>query len=198
FSLGANTQMVDILPANKKNSILTPGSFDRLLAWLDPDRERAGKRYEEIRTKLIKIFVCRGCAYPEELADETIDRVIRKIPEVADSYIGDPALYFYNVARLVHLESLRKKTIVPPPTVVNEDIELEYQCLQNCIEHLSSENRELIIQYYQEEKQAKIDNRKKLAEKLGIALNALRIRATRIRTSLEQCITDCLREKGLK
>jgi DNA-directed RNA polymerase specialized sigma24 family protein len=76
-----------------------------------------------------------------------------------------------------------------------EEIEREYACLEHCLQRLTPENRELVLQYYEDEKRAKIDHRKKLAEKLGIALNALRIRAHRIRLVLEQCVQECMRQQ---
>ena len=181
----------------KREREITQESFDKLLAWLDPDRERAGQKYEWIRLKLIKIFRCRGCTTPEDLTDETINRVTRKLQEIADIYVGDPALYFYGVAHKVILEHVKKRPdpLPPPPIDTREEIELEYSCLERCMERLGSDSRLLIIQYYQENKQAKIDHRKLLAERLGIALNALRIRAHRIRASLQQCVGECLKER---
>jgi hypothetical protein len=88
---------------------LTKDSFDRLLVWLDQDRERAADRYEEIRIRLIKLFETRGCANCEDLTDDTIDRVARRVHEIAGTYEGNPALYFHGVARMVYLEYLRKK-----------------------------------------------------------------------------------------
>ncbi len=85
-------------PFTKKE--FTQEAFDQLLAWLNSDREQAGKKYEEIRKRLITIFTCRGCLIPEDLTDETIDRVVMKIPDLAGSYVGDPALYFYGVANM--------------------------------------------------------------------------------------------------
>jgi len=38
----------------KKEWVLTQEAFDRLLGWLDPDRESAGEKYEAIRLRLIK------------------------------------------------------------------------------------------------------------------------------------------------
>jgi DNA-directed RNA polymerase specialized sigma24 family protein len=182
-----------------KEWVLTQESFDKLLAWLDPDRDQAGKKYEEIRRRLIKIFTCRGCTEADSLADETINRVTRKVQALAESYVGDPALYFYGVAHKVHLEYLRRKPPPPPPPAQAEhsdEVEEEYDCLEQCMGRLTPDNRELVLQYYQEEKQAKIDHRKLLAERLGIALNALRIRAYRIRASLQQCVQDCLEQRA--
>lgn len=179
----------------KKNWSLTQESFDRLLAWLGPGPEEAGRKYEEIRRSLIKIFTCRGCHEPEDLADEAINRVAVKLPQIEADYTGERALYFYGVANNVHLEYLRRRPAppAPPPAPVpSEEDEREYECLLDCVGGLSSDNRELVLQYYREEKRAKIDNRKLLAERLGIALNALRIRAHRIRLNLQKCVEECL------
>jgi DNA-directed RNA polymerase specialized sigma24 family protein len=176
---------------------ISQDAFDKFLAWLDPDREQAGAKYETIRRKLIKIFVCRGCPAGEELADETINRVIRKVPEIAASYTGDPAAYFCGVARNVHLEYLKKRPTQGAPPVVDppDQKEIEYECLERCMDKLAPDNRELMLEYYQKEKQAKIDHRKKLAARLGIAANALRIRAHRIRLSLQSCVENCLQQE---
>jgi len=173
---------------------LNQEAFDSLLLWLDGERENAGRLYEDIRRRLIKLFVCRGCAAPEELADETINRVAKRVDEIAQTYVGDPALYFCGVANKVHLETLRRRPPVVPPPVPerSEESERELICLEKCIEILSSTNRNLVIQYYQEEKQARIKQRQRLAEQLGIPLNALRIRAHRIRAVLKDCVRQCL------
>lgn len=177
-----------------KSWVLSQDSFDALLDWLAPERERAGQRYEEIRTRLIKIFTCRGCCESEDLADETINRVIKRLHEIQGEFKGDQAKYFYGVANKVHLEYLRRKQIelVTAPIVDTNRIELEFQCLDQCLNQLSAENRNLVLQYYQLERKARIDQRKALAKELGIKLNALRIRAHRIRAMLQECVQNCL------
>jgi RNA polymerase sigma factor (sigma-70 family) len=191
-----------------KEWVVTQQDFDQLLDWLDADRDSAGSKYEIIRRRLIKIFTCRGCSEADDLADETINRVTAKLGEMAETYSGDPALYFYGVAQKVHLEYIRKKVPVQEVSqtcgelsgqsaVVSEaaeTIEEEYACLEQCMAQLTVENREMILEYYQEEKRAKIDHRRKLAERLGIAVNALRIRAHRIRSQLQQCVQACLEQ----
>ncbi len=180
---------------NKKWAI-TQEAFDGLLAWLDPDRDRAAQKYETVRTRLIKIFSCRGCGEADDLADETINRVTAKLHEIVDTYVGDPALYFYGVANKVYLEYLRRRPRVesPPLRESSADIETEYACLERCMDQLPPENRRLVLEYYQEEKRAKINRRRKLAEELGIAVNALRIRAHRIRQQLQQCVQVCVEQ----
>jgi DNA-directed RNA polymerase specialized sigma24 family protein len=187
----------------KRDWNLTPESFELLLEWFDPDRNQAGEKYEKIRLRLIKIFTCRGCCEADYLADETINRVTARLGEIVKTYSGDPALYFYGVAQKVHLEYMRKKTAVHESSEVLQsaplaetatEIEEEYACLERCMGKLPIENRRLVLEYYQEEKRAKIDHRKKLAEQLGIAVNALRIRAHRIRLQLQECVQHCLEE----
>ena len=178
-----------------RDNVLTQAAFDSLLAWLDADREQAGEKYERIRLRLIKIFTCRGRPDAEELADETINRVTLKATQVSKGYVGDPALYFYGVAQKVFLESVRKPpaAVAPPPAPdKSEDDEREYECLERCMEQISPGSRELVLEYYRGDKRAKIDHRKEIALRLGVALNALRIRAHRIRATLQQCVRDCL------
>jgi len=179
---------------SKKTSQIKEEDWNRFLSWLHPDRDQAGIKYRDIQRRLIKIFACRGCDRPEALADETINRVILKTAEIAETYVGDPALYFFGVARYVHHEYLREKPIprYQPPVEEPSSTEEEYECLEQCIENLPQRSRELFLEYYQEEKGTKKENRKSLAEKLGIPLNALRIRAFRIRMNLQACVLECL------
>lgn len=179
---------------SKKTSQITEENWSRFLSWLHPDPDKAGEKYRDIQRRLIKIFVCRGCDRPEDLADETINRVILKAEKIADEYEGDQALYFFGVARYVYHEYLREKPAPQPPPPAEEpsSTEEEYRCLEQCIEGLPQRSRELFLQYYREEKQAKKKNRKRLAENLGIPLNALRIRAFRVRMNLQDCVLECL------
>jgi len=184
----------------KTGWVLAQEDFDRLLHWLDADVEAAGREYETIRQRLIKIFARRGCSEAEDLADETINRVTAKLETIIDDYEGSPRFYFYRVAQLVHMEYLKRPR---PPEVscdlsaFSEEKEREYECLDSCLERLSPDQRELVLQYYQKDKRAKIEGRQRLAERLGIAVNALRIRAHRIRARLQQCLNECLEEQSV-
>ena len=185
-------------PPNLGPDEINQQQFDRLLGWLDPDREKAAAKYESIRKRLIKIFVSRGSSTAEELADITINRVARKLPEIQAGYVGEPAHYFCGVASYVFRESLRKDRLpsVGPPTPdpADEDDERDYACLEKCMDKLPAHDRDLVAAYYQLEKHAKIDNRKRLAERLGMGMNALRIRACRIRAVLLECVERCRSE----
>lgn len=184
-----------------KSSINQEG-FEKFLSWLDKDREAAGEKYEDIRFRLIKIFYARGCHLAEELADESIDRVIKKCDELIQTYQGDPMLYCYGVAQKVFLEFTRKpKAEELPDTIVQNEINVEelkadYICLNKCLKKLNPEQRRLIIDYYKGEKQTKIVGRKELEKKLNITNQSLRVRALRIRKILQECIENCLEREG--
>lgn len=191
--------------ARKKRWSMTPEAFRALLATLDPDWERAGERYEEIRRSLVCFFQWRGCASPEDHADETFNRVVRKIEE--GEVIRDPASYFHGVARLLLLEVFKTQTrernalsrmplnVATDPDKDMADLEQEARlnCLRRCLGKLPPESRHFITQYYQGEKRAKIEGRLQLAEQMRIPLNALRLRARRLREKLEICV-----QQGLK
>jgi len=178
---------------------LTQAAFEKLLAQLGADRERAGEQYETIRRKLVRFFEWRGSVFPEDHADEVINRVAGRIDEGEE--IRDLKNYFYGVARLLFLETLKEQDKesaalknLPQARTDSEPDESEprLECLEMCLRGLTTENRELIIQYYRKERGAKVENRRAMAQGMGIQLNALRIRAHRIKTKIEECINDCL------
>jgi hypothetical protein len=84
-------------------------NFDDLLAWLDSNQIQAKRKYEFIRKKLIRYFLAKGCDKSEELVDQTINRVAQKIDKIVASYSGDPALYFFGVARNIYKEYFRQR-----------------------------------------------------------------------------------------
>jgi DNA-directed RNA polymerase specialized sigma24 family protein len=197
---------VNPLASHKKERTLTQNTFDQLLLAFDANRDIAGQKYEIVRRKLSEFFEARGSDAPPDHADETINRVARRLLE--GEQIQDLNSYFYGVARLVWLENLRARDkdptpleLVPTPIAANTaELEVERQqredrlsCLETCLAQLSDTNRTLIIEYYQEEKGLKIEHRKQQAEKLNTTLNGLRLRASRIRSELTHCVDSCLR-----
>lgn len=184
----------------------TDNSFNELLAWLHREPETAALMYETIRADLIRVFLWRGCSDPEGMADETIIRVTRKVGEIAASYTGSPTSYFYGVAKnLLHeydrrrevgITSQAEQFILPAPLTEEDDSsERVYECFEACLKRLEARERKLVIRYYDGQGRAKIDGRKKLADKLGIDLNALRVRTRRIRAKLRECIEKCLEKE---
>jgi DNA-directed RNA polymerase specialized sigma24 family protein len=199
--------VADTLAQGKKKWSLTPEAFDKLLTSLDPDRERAGQKYVEVRDGLVCFFEWRGCPFPEDHADETFNRVARKLG--AGETVSDPTTYVYGVARLLLLEIFREQerqraalANLPPPTQPappdmegRDDAHARSDCLAVCLDSLPPEHRGFIVEYYRGERSAKIENRKKLAEQLGIPPNALRLRARRLREKLEVCVEECVKKR---
>ena len=191
----------------KQKWSMTSQAFDKLLAAFAPDREEAGREYERIRTKLIRYFEWRMVVPGEDWADETFNRVARRLDEgkVIDDLVG----FIFGVARHVCQEGIRERDKEPAP--LDETTESQYApapdpvepddrevCFDSCMEKLLPDNRGLILEYYQEERRAKIQLRQRIAERLRIPLNALRIRAHRIRIGLEECIKDCLETRQVR
>lgn len=184
----------------KSEWVLTQAAFDGFLAALDRDRDKAGEKYEYIRLKLLKYFRWCGSEVPDIDADETINRVTRRIYEGQDVY--NLTGYIIGVAKLVQAESLKRRKQIRmldegvlidlPSTGVVVEVANSQECLKRCLERLSDEDREAIIEYYRHKKTDKIDCRKRLAARLGISLNTLRVKMHRQRMNLEACVEKCL------
>jgi DNA-directed RNA polymerase specialized sigma24 family protein len=186
----------------KKDWQLTPEGFDKLLDLLDHDRDQAAEKYERLRNRLVRLFEWRGSLTPDEHADETFNRVARKIVEGVE--IRDINHFIGGVARRFFLETLEERereqkalNQLPEPVVFNEindaEVDPRLDCFRVCLQELPAEHRRLIVDYYQEGELSRIAQRKNLAERLRIPLNALRIRAHRLRSQLDRCIKGCLK-----
>jgi len=184
-------------------------AFDRLLSVLDPDRERAGERYEHIRQKLSKFFQWRGCATPDEYADRTIERATKRIGQGEEIRSKDPYLFFHGIAVNVLREHWKEVQRAPVKSLEEapeydraaasengNEGEQKLECLDTCVRKLPKPQLHIITVYHQGEGGAKIARRNALAEELGIPLNALRIRAFRIRGELEECVTNCIKRQA--
>lgn len=191
----------------KRHWAPSEAAFQRLLAWLDEGTDSRGERYLDIRDRLVHYFARRNALAPDDLADETLNRVARRLEE--NTSIDDvvPARYCYIVAKFVLLESLRLRAREPgvawgddhnaeaihtAPT--NDDAaerDHTLTCLERCLETCTSSERVLILDYYRTESGRPSAQRKQLAERLGLTANALAIRACRIRNRLEACVKAC-------
>jgi DNA-directed RNA polymerase specialized sigma24 family protein len=186
--------------AGKKRE-LTPEILNGLLVLLDPDRERAGEFYELLRAKLVRIFEWRGSSFPEDDADETLDRIAHKVAE--GEPVRDVHAYAGGVARLVWLESVKRERRsraaleqLPQSEGGVVESEVRSECFGSCLSKLPPDARSLVVEYYRKEKSAKIESRKRLAESLGIAHGTLRLRVYRLRAQLERCVEQCLKKSA--
>jgi DNA-directed RNA polymerase specialized sigma24 family protein len=192
--------------AFQKQWRLTREGFDKFLLALNPDREEAGRRYELLRAKLISFFDWRDCPAPEDHADEALTRVVRKID--AGEELRDPSTYVFGVARMMLLEisranerhrnTLSRLSVATTVDQESADTQRRIELLRRCLRALPDKDRELITEYYEGEgSTSKIIRRKELALRLGLQLNALRIRACRLREKLERCLQRRLAEKRI-
>ena len=119
-----------------------------------------------------------------------------RLPEIRAEYVGDPARYFYGVARFVIMEAIRRREIatdVAPSLPLEVDVHsAEYDCLIQCLKFLANDKREMIIDYYVYDGHDKIAHHKLMASELSISEGALRGRAHHLRSNLEKCILKCV------
>jgi len=185
-----------------KNWAMTEEALDRLLDWLDADREAAARKYEALRRSLIKYFAKRGCALAEDLADEVIDRVTQRLDRQTALLSDKPLPYIYGIARHVHLQYVSQQSRMdseadphklPERQRPEEASEKEriVECLRQCLQRLKSDDRRTLILYYLKETQAKDEHRQCLAARLGCTINALRLKIMRLRDQLSLCIAAC-------
>jgi DNA-directed RNA polymerase specialized sigma24 family protein len=165
-------------------------AFEAFLAWLSPQREEAGNRFEQIKNRLIKFFAQGGCPVSDELFYETVARAARQIHVGGVKPDVDPTRYCYGVARNVLREywKIQHPVWLIPPAPDN-DAELE--CLGRCMNRLPPHDRDLFSRYYKYDGRRRIEERKRLAEEEG-GENAVRIKVFRIRQKLRLWMADCL------
>ncbi|MDT5269546.1 MAG: hypothetical protein QOH49_1732 [Acidobacteriota bacterium] len=194
----------------KKDWALNSRAFRRLLTWLDGGANSDGQKYLEMRRRLAAYFDRKNCPTPDELVDETLNRVARRLEEEGVIEGDTPARYCYIVARFVfmeHLREVRKENMLTNhlrqqphaydlvASEVNDEQKIKERrldCLERCLDGLESASREIIQRYYVGKARVKIEHRRTLAEELGVTMNALSIRACRIRDKLEACVRECV------
>ncbi|SRR5882724_1260384 len=201
----AATPMGDAnLPILKDDSGPTP--LENLLRLLDRDRDRAGEKYEHLRRKLIKFFEWNSCFSPEDLADETLERLGQRIGTVNVLDVGG---FAWGIAknvrqevrkragRIVHVEDMPGgEGRLPDPHDNEKDIhekmqqERRVKCLHLCLQRIPESDRELFLAYHTV-KGEHLQYRQELARRLGITLGALRVRVNRLRNHLEKCSRKC-------
>ena len=158
-----------------------------------------------MRRRLVLYFTRKRCVVADDLADETLHRVTRRLEEQGTITDATPARYCYIVAKFVLLEHLRDpgrprggevdarddaRVPVAPPAD-DPDQERLHACLDGCLGSLEPGDRELILDYYRDEHRARIERRRRLAAALSLSANALAIRACRLRDRLERCVAAC-------
>ena len=192
----------------KEDRGLTQRAFQRLLEWLDQGMASEGHAYLEMRRRLVSYFDRHQRPRADDLADETLNRVARAL-EAGEIRITPPARYCYVTARYVWLEDIRRDGLephlnapgagmlpaAPHRLFQREDSQVErehrLECLDGCLAELRPDQRDWLLEYYRDDTRDKIERRREIARRLGISMNALAIRACRIRGTLESCVGAC-------
>ena len=186
----------------KRDWAATPGDLSTLVSWLEGGPGAGGEAYVAMHGRLASYFARKGCRTAEELADDTLTRVARRLKEEGAITDVPPAQYCYIVARFVFLEHLRspehagialvRDVPVLPGSTDDNGRDRLMTCLDQCLAELDARDRALILEYYAGARNDRIAIRRELAEKLGLTTNATGIRACRLRERLRTCLSRCV------
>jgi DNA-directed RNA polymerase specialized sigma24 family protein len=179
-------------------------AFEKLLDWLDVDRERAWEKYGILRRKLVVYFQHHEKQIaPEEFADKVFDRLERKL-EKGDSIRNDnPPAFCYRVARFLLLEYYRSaenrqqdwesaSALLTTNTQDWEDEWAREKCQRKCLSELKPADRRLLLLYYGGDDAQHAAARKQLATELALSPKTLRKRASRLRQTMRSCFARCM------
>ena len=180
----------------KRERAPTAEEFNKLLGWIDPDPQQAGHRLLVIQSRITKSFISRGCVDAETLTDEVSNRVAVRIDKVIKNY-PNPFQCLLGFVENVYREYVREErehsnALPPPKPRPGEVLEMEDECLKECMDTLGQREQYLFRRYFNVEKRTKGRVRKALAEELNLTANALRIQAHRLRKRLLDCVQPCL------
>lgn len=185
--------------------------FELLLKAVRRPGREASEDYQRIRNKLCRFFGAYAVVDPDELADESIDRVAQKLGSGTVLDLTSDS-YFLTVARFVLLEHRRKHLNravslddedthyepsydpVEEAERTNERIkrEIGLDAVAACRSKLSDEEIEILDTYNGGSGREKIDRRNALAAKLGKTKEALIVAVSRINTKIKNCVKQKL------
>jgi DNA-directed RNA polymerase specialized sigma24 family protein len=167
-------------------------AFNALLQRLDPDRDRAGQEYENLRRSLIRYFLKHAPAEAEALTDKTMDRVGRKIIEGVDIRVR-VTKYCRGIARNILLEYFRalNRPFIPPSMRAGEELEIREQCMRKCIQRYRT-----IFDFVSSCMSESESTRMRIAEEMGLKLAGLNSRVHRAREKLRLCLRKCIEKSG--
>jgi DNA-directed RNA polymerase specialized sigma24 family protein len=171
---------------------LDKASFEALLGALHADRNEAGAVYERLRQRVVRFFTLHGISFPDDLADQAIDRLARRLKE--GEVVRNLPAYLAGIARLILREERSKAQRqeenlgrAVPAQAPSSQPEPAWDTIEHCLQLLPPGSRDLIQQYYSAAGRGRSENRSRMSKELGISLNALRNRALRIRRELQKC-----------
>lgn len=175
---------------------MSPPVFESFLRALSPDPEEGGRLYTRLQKKLAGFLSLRGVSDPSEAAAETLDRVAYKIYEGA--HIPDVDRFCLGVARNVAWEKLREERreqsaftsfleSLPDPS--DEEVERIQRLLKPCFEQLGDKEQRMLLAYCKVARgRARAEHRRQIASEMDMTMLALRMRVTRLRSTLDDCV----------
>ena len=184
---------------------LGAASFHLLLSKLAADPAAAAERYERLRSRLVLFFLRHLLATPEDLADQVIDRLARRLTE--GEPIASLEAYALGVARFVLKEQIpvqRRDVSLTDVFFANtfgqnttqdreerewaDRHEEQLDAMQACLDRLPRADADLLTSYYLMEREQRIAARRDLAAERGLTPAALRARIFQICRTLRACI----------
>lgn len=183
-----------------KDTEITQANFNKLLNWLDTDRETAARKYQSLHHRLVLIFLARKTYPAEDLADKVFNIALRKIDFLSGEYEGDPTRYFYGIVRNLVLEKMREpkfeevtdKILQFDPRMTIDNTRMS--CLSKCLQNFTVDECRIFIKYYTFSSQTKAASHQEMADSLGISVKALRTRIYRLKKNLEKCVKKCVKK----
>jgi len=175
-------------------SRVTAASFSLLLAALG---DHDGSQYEKLRAKLIFFFSRRLMGFPEDLADEVLDRLAQRLAQGTE--MNSVEAFALGIARFVVQEQHGRKVHVDgvdpdyfdnvpaPSATLNREEDIVR--MEECLKKLSRTESRLLRGYYLVAGRNLMDARKKLSATLGISATTLRQRVFLARQRLRDCMT---------
>jgi DNA-directed RNA polymerase specialized sigma24 family protein len=180
---------------------LTREGLAKLLFKLSSDPLEAGARYEALRSRLIIFFTRRRLDFPEDLADQVLDRVVKRLEE--NTPIASGEAFALGVARHVAQEQAKKpiqyqelnervfhNIVDDSSTSIEESGTEEERILQleRCLKRLTHQEVALLKRYYLAASGNRIEIRRSLAGELLQSPAEIRQRVFLLRRKLRQCI----------
>lgn len=163
------------------------------------DRARHELLFQELRAALYDFFRWRGHLDPDEAAQEALLRLHEKMVS-EDVTIANARPYVFGIAQHLLVDSRRKTGELPIEDIPEHKLgivpaiprEAMLVCLEQCIEGmLSGSQGKLLPKYFCGHGAVKIENRKKIAEQLGITPAALRLRVSKLIRKIRPCVMEC-------
>ena len=175
---------------------LTSESLNLLLARFSEDERQAAAAYTNLRDSLVRFFALKGDHEPEAAADETLDRTALKVAERAP--IDNINKYSFGVARLIYLERLRlsqKEKNAAEDFYAGKQVFLmaaetdDFKFFRECFSRLPEDERHFLQTYFTDAPYEKlIETRRRLTDEAGVSINQIRVKVSRLRKRLEDCV----------